>query len=128
MRSASTNRQRSASFRRRRRATRTPRRSSRRLEEAGGAAMSRKRNPKESHSMTKRMLIMLGTVGLFFGGILVFQLLVKPAMMRKFIPIGVIPPQTVSTTKAEFSEWRGEFLAGGTLRAGRAADVAPEGP
>ena len=31
--------------------------------------------------MTKRMLIMLGTVGLFFGGILVFQLLVKPAMM-----------------------------------------------
>ena len=47
--------------------------------------------------MTKRMLIMLGAVGLVFGGILVFQLLVKPAMMRKFIPIGVIPPQTVST-------------------------------
>ena len=55
--------------------------------------------------MTKRMLIMLGTVGLFFGGILVFQLLVKPAMMRKFIPVGVIPPQTVSTAKAGFSEW-----------------------
>ena len=76
--------------------------------------------------MTKRMLIMLGAVGLVFGGILVFQLLVKPAMMRKFIPVGVIPPQTVSTTKAGFSEWQGEFQAVGTLRAVRGADIAPE--
>ena len=76
--------------------------------------------------MTKRMLIMLGAVGLVFGGILVFQLLVKPAMMRKFIPIGVIPPQTISTTKAGLSEWQGEFQAVGTLRAVRGADIAPE--
>src|SRR3981189_580658 len=76
--------------------------------------------------MTKRMLIMLGAVGLVFGGILVFQLLVKPAMMRKFIPVGVIPPQTVSTAKAGFSEWQGEFQAGGTRRAVRGADIAPE--
>src|SRR6266704_1734673 len=76
--------------------------------------------------MTKRMLIMLGAVGLVFGGILVFQLLVKPAMMRKFIPVGVIPPQTVSTAKAGFSEWQGEFQAVGTLRAVRGADIAPE--
>src|SRR5258706_459174 len=76
--------------------------------------------------MTKRMLIMLGVVGLVFGGILVFQLLVKPAMMRKFIPVGVIPPQTVSTAKAGFSEWQGEFQAVGTLRAVRGADIAPE--
>src|SRR6059036_3544156 len=78
--------------------------------------------------MTKRMLIMLGTVGLVFGGILVFQLLVKPAMMRTFIPVGVIPPQTVSTAKAGFSEWLGEFQAVGTLRAVRGADIAPEVP
>src|SRR6266436_8294254 len=76
--------------------------------------------------MTKRMLIMLGVVGLVFGGILVFQLLVKPAMMRKFIPVGVIPPQTVSTAKAGFSDWQGEFQAVGTLRAVRGADIAPE--
>ena len=69
--------------------------------------------------MTKRMLIMLGAVGLVFGGILVFQLLVKPAMMRKFIPVGVIPPQTVSTAKAGFSEWQGEFQAVGKI--GRAS-------
>ncbi len=78
--------------------------------------------------MTKRMLIMLGAVGLVFGGILVYQLLVKPAMMRKFIPVGVIPPQTVSTARAEFSEWQGEFQAVGTLRAVRGADIAAEVP
>jgi membrane fusion protein (multidrug efflux system) len=72
------------------------------------------------------MLIMLAAVGLVFGGILVFQLLVKPAMMRKFIPVGVIPPQTVSTAKAGFSDWQGEFQAVGTLRAVRGADIAPE--
>lgn len=76
--------------------------------------------------MTKRMLIMLGAVGVVFGGILVWQLLVKPAMMRKFIPVGVIPPQTISAVKAEFSQWQGEFQAVGTLRAVRGADIAPE--
>ena len=78
--------------------------------------------------MAKRMLIMLIAVGLVFGGILTWQLLVKPAMMRKFIPVGVIPPQTVSTAKAEFSEWQGEFQAVGTLRAVRGADIASEVP
>ena len=78
--------------------------------------------------MTKRMIIMLLAVGTVFGGILGWQLLVKPAMMRKFIPVGVIPPQTVSTTKAEFSEWQGEFQAVGTVRAVRGADIAAEVP
>ena len=76
--------------------------------------------------MTKRMLIMLAVVGVLFGGILGWQLFGKPYMMRKFIPVGVIPPQTVSTAKAGFSEWQGEFQAVGTLRAVRGADIAPE--
>ncbi|HTQ73957.1 MAG TPA: efflux RND transporter periplasmic adaptor subunit [Burkholderiales bacterium] len=78
--------------------------------------------------MTKRMIIMLIAAGLVFGGILTFQLVVKPAMLRKFIPVGVIPPQTVSTTKAESSEWQGAFQAVGTLRAVRGSDIAPEVP
>src|SRR2546426_9409594 len=78
--------------------------------------------------MPKRMLIMWGVVALVLGGILFWQLLVKPAMMRKFIPVGVIPPQTVSTARAEFTEWQGEFQAVGTLRAVRGADIAPEVP
>ena len=76
--------------------------------------------------MAKRMIIMLIAAGVVFGGILTFQLVVKPAMMRKFIPVGVIPPQTVSTAKAEYSEWQGAFQAVGTLRAVRGADISPE--
>lgn len=76
--------------------------------------------------MTKRMLIMLGAVGVVFGGILGWQLFGKPYMMRKFIPIGVIPPQTVSTAKAAFSEWQEGFQAVGTVRAVSGADIAPE--
>jgi membrane fusion protein (multidrug efflux system) len=78
--------------------------------------------------MVKRMVIMLVAAGLVFGGILVFQLVVKPAMMRKYIPIGVIPPQTVSTVKAVTSEWQGSLQAVGTLRAVRGSDIAPEVP
>jgi len=39
-------------------------------------------------------------------------------MMRKFIQVGVIPPQTVSTARPKFAEWQGEFQAVGTLRRG----------
>src|SRR5215831_4362316 len=78
--------------------------------------------------MVKRMIIMLVAAGLVFGGILTFQLVVKPAMLRKFIPVGVIPPQTVSTAKAVSSEWQGNFQAVGTLRAVRGSDIAPELP
>src|SRR6266705_2152822 len=138
MRSGSTSRRRSGWFRRRRRATRTPRRSSRRWAAGGGSVPAKRRPPRrsesesakrnftESYSMTRRMLIMLAVVGVVFGGILGWQLFGKPYMMRKFIPVGVIPPQTVSTAKAGFSEWQGEFQAVGTLRAVRGADIAPE--
>ena len=76
--------------------------------------------------MTKRMIIMLTVVGVFFGGILAWQMLVKPAMIKKFMAAAGVPPQTVSTAKADFSEWQGEFEAIGTLRAVRGADIAPE--
>lgn len=76
--------------------------------------------------MTKRMIIMLAIVGVFFGGILAWQLFIKPAMIKKFMSAGGIPPQTVSTAKADFSEWQDEFQAVGTLRAVRGADIAPE--
>jgi membrane fusion protein (multidrug efflux system) len=72
------------------------------------------------------MIIMLLAVGIVLGGILAWQLFVKPAMMRKFIPVGVIPPQTVSTAKAAVSEWQGELQAVATLRAVRGADIASE--
>ena len=76
--------------------------------------------------MTKRMLIMLLIVGVFFGAILGWQLVFKPAMIKKFMSAGGIPPQTVSTAKAGISDWQSEYQAVGTLRALRGADIAPE--
>jgi len=75
--------------------------------------------------MTKRMIIMLAIVGLLFGGIFGFQAF-KGVMIKKFMSAQGIPPQTVSTAKAQFAEWQGEFQAVGTLRAVRGADLAPE--
>jgi membrane fusion protein (multidrug efflux system) len=75
--------------------------------------------------MTKRMLIMLAAVGLLFGGLFGFKAFVG-TKIRESIAAQGIPPQTVSTAKAQFTEWQGEFQAVGTLRAVRGADMAPE--
>jgi membrane fusion protein, multidrug efflux system len=77
--------------------------------------------------MTKRMIIMLALVGLLFGGIFGFKAFIGSFIKKKIAEQGV-PPQTVSTTKAELREWQGEFQAVGTLRAVRGADIAPEVP
>lgn len=75
--------------------------------------------------MTKRMIIMLAIVGLLFGGLFGFKAFLG-GVIRESISAKGIPPQTVSTAKAQFTEWQGEFQAVGTLRAVRGADLAPE--
>jgi membrane fusion protein (multidrug efflux system) len=75
--------------------------------------------------MTKRMIIMLAIVGLLFGGLFGFKAFLG-GVIRKSISAQGVPPQTVSTAKAQFTEWQGEFQAVGTLRAVRGADIAPE--
>ena len=75
--------------------------------------------------MTKRMIIMLAIVGVLFGGLFGFKALL-PIMARQGMAAKGIPSQTVSTAKAQFTEWQGEFQAVGTLRAVRGADLAPE--
>lgn len=75
--------------------------------------------------MTKRMIIMLVAVGVLFGGIFGFKAFLGN-VIRKSISSQGIPPQTISTAKAQFTEWQGEFRAVGTLRAVRGADIAPE--
>jgi len=77
--------------------------------------------------MTKRMIIMLAVVGVLFGGLFGFKAFLGGAI-RKNISAQSIPPQTVSTAKAQFAEWQGEFQAVGTLRAVRGADIAAEVP
>jgi membrane fusion protein, multidrug efflux system len=75
--------------------------------------------------MTKRMIIMLVSVGVLFGGLFGFKAFLG-GVIKKSISSQGIPPQTVSTAKAQFTEWQGEFQAVGTLRAVRGADIAPE--
>ena len=75
--------------------------------------------------MTKRMIIMLAIVGLLFGGLFGFKAFLG-GVIRKSISAQGLPSQTVSTAKAQFAEWQGEFQAVGTLRAVRGADLAPE--
>jgi membrane fusion protein (multidrug efflux system) len=75
--------------------------------------------------MTKRMIIMLVAVGVLFGGLFGFKAFLG-GVIKKSISAQGVPPQTVSTAKAQFTEWQGEFQAVGTLRAVRGADIAPE--
>jgi membrane fusion protein (multidrug efflux system) len=75
--------------------------------------------------MIKRMLIMLAVVGVLFGGLFGFKAFLG-GVIKKSISAQGIPAQTVSTAKAQFTEWQGEFQAVGTLRAVRGADLAPE--
>ena len=75
--------------------------------------------------MTKRMIIMLALAGLLFGGIFGFKAFLGN-VIRKSISSQGVPPQAVSTAKAQFAEWQGEFQAVGTLRAVRGADIAAE--
>jgi len=75
--------------------------------------------------MTKRMIIMLVAVGVLFGGLFGFKAFLG-GVIKKSISAQGVPPQTVSTAKAQLTEWQGEFQAVGTLRAVRGADIAPE--
>jgi membrane fusion protein, multidrug efflux system len=77
--------------------------------------------------MIKRMLIMLVAVGALFGGIFGFKAFVGGKIKEAIASKGV-PPETVSTATAQFTEWRDGFQAVGTLRAVRGADIAPEVP
>ena len=74
--------------------------------------------------MIKRMAVMLVLIGIVFGGIFGFQAF-KSKMIRKYMSAGQ-PPQTVSTTKAEFQQWQTAERSVGTLVAVRGADLAPE--
>src|SRR5437867_7791170 len=77
--------------------------------------------------MTKRMLIMLLIAGVLFGGLFGFKAFLG-VKIREGIAAKGLPAQTISTARAEFSDWQGEFQAVGTLRAVRGADIAAEVP
>ena len=75
--------------------------------------------------MTKRMIIMLVSLGLLFGGIFGFQIF-KARMIKKYMSANMAPPVTVTTIKAELQPWQPELKSVGTLRAVKGVDVTTE--
>jgi membrane fusion protein, multidrug efflux system len=75
--------------------------------------------------MTKRMVIMLIAVAIVLGAVFGFQAF-KGMMIRKYMSAMGSPPQTVSTTKAAFSQWQPSIEAIGSLRAVKGADLSLE--
>jgi membrane fusion protein (multidrug efflux system) len=75
--------------------------------------------------MTKRMVIMLVSVGVVLFAIFGFQAF-KAMMIRKFISAMSSPPQTISAARAGYSEWQAKIEAVGSLRAVKGADLSLE--
>jgi len=89
------------------------------------------RAPGESHASAaepvrsrKPFYIALVTIVILLGGLAVFQLLVKPAMIKSFLSKAVPPPATVSAAKAETASWIGRIPSVGTLTPVTGIDVA----
>jgi membrane fusion protein (multidrug efflux system) len=75
--------------------------------------------------MTRRMVIMLIGVAIVLGGVFGFQAF-KAVMIKKFMASMASPPQTVSATKAGYSQWQPKIDAVGSLRAVKGADLSLE--
>jgi membrane fusion protein (multidrug efflux system) len=80
---------------------------------------------KRKPSVTRRMIVMLILVGLLLFLLVGWNVMGKIGM-KKFMASMKEPPQTVSATKAEYSEWQPVQTAVGSLRAVRGADLALE--
>jgi membrane fusion protein (multidrug efflux system) len=75
--------------------------------------------------MTKRMVFMLLAVAVVLGAIYGFQVF-KGIMIKKFMSTLSNPPQTVSVSKAGYSDWQPTIEAIGSLRAVKGADLSIE--
>lgn len=75
--------------------------------------------------MKKRMIIMLASVGIVFGLIFGYQQF-GAYMMKKWLAGNGLPPATVTTMKAAYTDWQPEVRSVGTLRALHGVDVLSE--
>ncbi len=75
--------------------------------------------------MTKRMIIMLASLGVLFGGIFGFQMF-KANMIKKYMSANMSPVLTVTAIKAEMLPWQPQMKSVGSLRAVKGVDVTTE--
>jgi membrane fusion protein, multidrug efflux system len=76
--------------------------------------------------MIKRMIIMLAVVGVVLGSIFVFEDVLRPIFIKKFLTSFANPPQTISAMNATAQNWQKQLRAVGSLRAARGADLSPQ--
>ncbi|TYO67424.1 efflux RND transporter periplasmic adaptor subunit [Bradyrhizobium hipponense] len=82
---------------------------------------------RESEAMFKRMMIMLCIAGAVFAALAWFVNF-RAGMIRQAMAALADPPQTVSTTTAQFSDWQSSLTAIGTFRAVNGADLSLQQP
>ncbi len=75
--------------------------------------------------MRRRLTIVLLAVGFLLSGLIGFNIF-KQHLLAKIRAQNASPPQTVSTTTVELSEWQPEVTAVGNMRAYRGVDVTTE--
>lgn len=75
--------------------------------------------------MSRRMAIMLISVGILFGGIFIYHG-IKNLMMKRFLSVNQQPVVTVSATTLSYKKWRPELKATGSLRAIKGVNITTE--
>jgi membrane fusion protein (multidrug efflux system) len=75
--------------------------------------------------MRRRLIIVLASAGLLLAALVGFNLF-KAHMMKKVMAQNSAPPQTVTTTTVDFSDWQPEITSVGSLRAVHGVDVTTE--
>lgn len=75
--------------------------------------------------MTKRMIIMLASLGVLFGGIFGFQTF-KAKMIKKYMGANRFQAMTITAMKADLQPWQPALKSIGTLRAAKGVDVSSE--
>ena len=76
--------------------------------------------------MTKRMIIMLISVGIVLGLVFAFLGIAVPMIGKHFAAAFANPPQTVSDAAATEQDWQKQLKAVGSLRAVRGADLGAQ--
>lgn len=75
--------------------------------------------------MIKRFVIVGILLAVVFGGLAVFQYVLKPKLIAEFVAGLKPPPVTISATKAKLMPWQPTLTSIGTLEAIRGVSVSP---
>ena len=91
-----------------------------------GEIASIPRGPRNVTRVGKSTIITLAILALLIGALAVFQLLVKPAMIKSFLAKAVPPPATISSEVARGENWVPKLGSVGSLTAFQGIDVTAQ--